>query len=66
MPGASDAKIGSRCCTIVRFAADHHAVAALQAPDAAARAHVHVVDALRGEFLGAADVVDVVASCRRR
>ena len=42
------------------FAADHHAVAALQAPHAAARADVDVVDALRRELLGAADVVDVV------
>ena len=42
------------------LAADHHAVAALQAPDAAAGADVDVVDALGGEFLRAADVVDVV------
>ena len=26
------------------FAADHHAIAAFQAPDAAARSHVHIVD----------------------
>ena len=43
-----------------RFTANHHAVAALEAPDAAARPHVHVVDALRGELLRAPDVVDVV------
>ena len=43
-----------------RFAADHHAVAALETPDAAAGADVHVVDALRGELLRAPDVVDVV------
>ena len=42
------------------LAADHHAVAALQAPDATARPHVHVVDPLRREFLGAPDVVHVV------
>jgi hypothetical protein len=58
MPGARVAKIGSRCG--VFFAADHHAVAALESPDAAAGAYVHVVDALGGEFLGAADVVYVI------
>src|SRR5262249_38386211 len=41
-------------------AADHHAVAALQAPDTAARPYVHVMDLLRREFPGAADVVHVV------
>ena len=60
MPGASDTKSGSRCCDDRRFAANHHAVAALEAPDAAARPHVHVVDPLRGELLRAPDVVDVV------
>ena len=44
----------------VGLAADHHAVAALQAPDAAAGADIHIVDALCGQFLGAANVVDVV------
>ena len=44
----------------VRLAADHHAVAPLEAPDAAARPDVHVVNALCREFLRAADVVDVV------
>ena len=43
-----------------RFAANHHAVAALEPPDAAARPDVHVVDALGGELLRAPDVVDVV------
>ena len=44
----------------VLLAADHHAVAALQAPYAAACAHVHVVDPFGCQFLGAPDVVDVV------
>src|SRR5207244_3246853 len=44
----------------VGLAADHHAVAALEPPHAAARSHVHVVNALEPELLGAADVVDVV------
>jgi hypothetical protein len=43
----------------ILLAADHHAIAAFQAPDSAARSHVHVVDPL-AEFLGAPDVVDVV------
>ena len=30
----------------VRFAADHHAIAALQTPDAAAGAHIHIMDFL--------------------
>ena len=42
------------------LAADHHAVAALQTPDATARADVDVVDSLGGEFLRAPDVVHVV------
>ena len=58
--GASVAKIGSRCCTDVVLAADHLAVAALQAPDAAAGADVDVVDALGLQLRGAADVVEVV------
>ena len=41
-------------------AADHHAIAALKPPHAAARAHVHIIYALGQEFVGAADVVDVV------
>ena len=44
----------------VVFAANHLAVTALEAPDAAAGADVNVVDAFGGELLGAADVVDVV------
>src|SRR5215471_9360342 len=42
------------------FAADHHAVAALQTPDAAAGSDIDIVDAVRSQFLGAADVVDIV------
>jgi hypothetical protein len=41
-------------------AADHQAVAALEAPDAAAGPDVHVLDALGRQLLGAADVIDVV------
>src|SRR5208337_5070513 len=41
-------------------AADHHAVSSLQAPNTAARTNIHVVDALRREFLGATDIVDIV------
>jgi hypothetical protein len=41
-------------------AADHQAVAALAAPDAAADADVHVVDALAAELTRAAQVVDVI------
>ena len=44
----------------VDLAADHHAIAALQAPDAAAGADVDVVDALGRQLLGPADVVDVI------
>ena len=41
----------------VLLAADHQAVALLEAPDAAARPRVHVVDATRLQRLGAAHVV---------
>src|SRR5262245_42814146 len=40
--------------------ADHHAVASLQPPHTAARANVNVMDALRRQFPGAANVVDVI------
>src|SRR5258705_1542601 len=40
--------------------ADHLAVAAFEPPDAAAGADVNVVNAFGSEFLGAANVVDVV------
>src|SRR5262249_38901732 len=42
------------------FAANHHAVASLQTPDATTRSHVYVVDALRREFPGAPDIVNVI------
>src|SRR5208337_5598480 len=41
-------------------AADHQAVAALLAPDAAGGADVEVVDALARQFLAAVNVIDVV------
>ena len=41
--------------------ADHQAEATFEAEDAAARTDVHVADAPRGELLGSADVVVVVA-----
>ena len=41
-------------------AADHHAVAPVQAPNAAAGAHVDVADAFFGQRLGAAHVVLVI------
>ena len=44
----------------VLFTTDHHAVTSLQAPHTTARPHVHVVDALGCEFLGAPDVIDVI------
>src|SRR5690348_11825476 len=44
----------------IPFAADHHAIAALQAPDAAAGADIDVMYAPGAKLLGAADVVDVV------
>src|ERR1700738_741799 len=42
------------------FAADHLAIATLEPPDAAAGANINIVNAAGGEFLGAANVVDVV------
>src|SRR5262249_30658784 len=38
-------------------AADHHAIAALDPPDAAARADIEIVDAFFRKSLGAADIV---------
>jgi len=50
----------SRCFHDVGFAADHLAVTPFETPDATAGADIDVVDALGGEFLGAANVVDVI------
>src|ERR1700688_3516314 len=44
----------------VIFAANHLAIAALESPNSTARANVDVVNALCGELLGAANIVDVV------
>ena len=44
----------------VLFAADHHAITAFQSPDAAACAHVHVMNSFRSQFLRAPDVIHVV------
>src|SRR5580704_1975980 len=44
----------------LRFPADHLAKPALEAPDAAARAGIHVMKSLGLERLGAAQVVNVV------
>ena len=59
-PGAIAAKIGSSRVDRVVLAADHQAVAALEAPDAAAGADVDVVDAALGQRGRARDVVAVV------
>src|SRR5262245_22864965 len=42
------------------FPADHHAIAALQAPYTAAGPDIDVVDSSRCQFPGPADVVDVI------
>ena len=38
-------------------ATNHHAVAAINAPDATAGAHIYVVDAFRAQTFGATDIV---------
>src|SRR6266404_2830923 len=43
-----------------RLAANHLAIAAFEAPDAAAGTDIAIVDSLGGEFFGAANVIDVV------
>ena len=60
MPGASVAKIGSRCLNHVCLAAYHHAVASLESPHATAGANINVVDLLRRKFLCATNVVNVI------
>ena len=56
-PGARVLKMGSSCCDGFFGAADHHAVAALQAPDAAAGADIDVMNSFVLEHLRAANVV---------
>ena len=67
--GSPDGRAHSRCQRFEHrleaghglvVAADHHAVAALEAPDAAADADVDVVDLPLAELARAAEVVDVV------
>src|SRR6185437_5365648 len=42
------------------LAPNHHTVAALQTPDPATCAHIHIVDTLQGEFPRAPEIVNVV------
>ena len=58
--GSEGGEDGIEMLDDVFFAADHHAVAAFESPDTAAGADVDVVDFFGRQFLGAADVVDVI------
>ena len=60
MPGASAAKIGTRCLHLLLLTSDHHAVATFQSPRTFTRAYVHVMNFLRGKLLRARDVVYVI------
>ena len=60
-PGASASRIGVETLDRRGRAADHHAVAALEPPHAAGRAHVDIVELPLGQRLGAPDVVPVEA-----
>ena len=42
------------------LAADHHAVASFESPDATAGANINVMDLFRRQFLCATDVVNVI------
>jgi len=54
-------KIGSRCFTDdFIFAANHLAVAAIETPNAAASAHVAIVNAFRAQLFRAANIVNVI------
>ena len=59
-PGASALKIGSRALHGLGRPADHETIAALQTPNAAAGADIEVINSARGQFLRAANVVDVI------
>ena len=52
IPGAIVLKIGSRRCTTSGLPADHEAVAAIEAPDAATGAAVEIVNPLGCQLLG--------------
>ena len=64
--GASASSIGRRPRDRVVAAADHHAVADLQAPDAAARADVDELDPVLAPPRGARLASRSTSSCRRR
>ena len=66
VPGARVLKIGSRCLKIVRLGADHQTVAALDAPDAAAGAGIHVMNAFVFEQRPRAARRLCNTNCRRR
>ena len=65
-PGASVAKIGSRCFTTAGLAANHHAIAALQTPDAAACSDIDVVDVSSSRVLWRAGCRPRSTNCRHR
>ena len=57
LPGAKRFEDGIKSLYGFVRSADHHAVAALQAPDAAAGSDIDVVNAFDFKFLGAANVI---------
>src|SRR5690349_9315839 len=59
-PGSEGFEDGIEMGDDLTRAADHLAVSAVESPDAAARAHVHVMNSVLLELPGAADVVNVI------
>src|SRR4029077_4623063 len=58
--GSQPGEDGIEMLDYLRLPPNHHAVASLQAPDPTTRPHVHVMNSLRRQFLGAPDIVHVV------
>src|SRR5712675_2132201 len=59
-PRSQRVENGIKVANGVIFAANHLAVAALQAPHAAAGANINIVNALCRKLLGAANIIDVI------
>ena len=60
IPGAMRLEDGIEMLDCVLGAADHHAVAAFETPNAAAGSYIDIMDSFGGELFGAANVVNVV------
>ena len=58
--GRQGSKDGIEMFHNCKLRANHHAIAALQAPDAAARSNIHIVNLLWSKLFGAPDIIHII------